>query len=170
AYAGDAVALEEAARALSQKSHGCFLCMALAFEPLLHPGIGGGVVIVGDPAGGATVGGSLAAAVAATVAPVPPRQQVTFRCAVEVLHAVETFPEGLDAVCLGLATVLPLPPTKPPAATPDDTTIATTARRRRGYEILPCFGNDFAWPSRVAREPDYAALVRQPATLASIKA
>ncbi|KAJ1542850.1 hypothetical protein HK405_009691, partial [Cladochytrium tenue] len=34
-------ALEEAARALTEKSHGCFLWMALAFEPLLHPGIGG---------------------------------------------------------------------------------------------------------------------------------
>ncbi|KAJ1568177.1 hypothetical protein HK405_003386 [Cladochytrium tenue] len=59
----------------------------LAPANLLHPGIGGDV---------------LAAAIAATVAPVPPCPQVTFRSAVELLHAFETFPEGLDAVCLGL--------------------------------------------------------------------
>ncbi|KAJ1564434.1 hypothetical protein HK405_014888, partial [Cladochytrium tenue] len=52
--ASDADDLEEAARALTEKSHGCFLWMALAFEPLLHPGIGGDVIVVGDPAGGAT--------------------------------------------------------------------------------------------------------------------
>ncbi|KAJ1552628.1 hypothetical protein HK405_010597, partial [Cladochytrium tenue] len=35
---------------------------------------------------------------------------VTFRSAVELLHAVETFPEGLDAVCLGLLSyAFPVP-------------------------------------------------------------
>ncbi|KAJ1542271.1 hypothetical protein HK405_010073, partial [Cladochytrium tenue] len=101
-------------RAVTKKSHGCFLWMALAFEPLLHPGIGGGVVVVGDPVGGATVGGWLAAAVTATVAPVPSRPQVTFRSAVKLLHAFETFPKGLDAVYLGLLSyTFPVPAVLP---------------------------------------------------------
>ncbi|KAJ1545381.1 hypothetical protein HK405_007979, partial [Cladochytrium tenue] len=125
-------ALEEAASALTEKSDGCFLWMALAFESLLHPGIGGDVDVLGDPAGGATVGGSLVAAVAATVAPVPPRPQVTFRSAVELLHAFETFPEGLDTVCLGfLSYVFPVPAGLEPSSAGD-------ALLRRMLDLLAC--------------------------------
>ncbi|KAI9339810.1 hypothetical protein DFJ73DRAFT_762802 [Zopfochytrium polystomum] len=89
---------DEAARALTAKSSGRFLWMPLAFEPLLHPGVGGEMVL--DENGNATIPG--------------PRPPITFKNISELLSAIETFPEGLSAICLGLLSYS-FPFSAPPA-------------------------------------------------------